>query len=179
LVRVRSERTGVRGVHQEVMGVQQRGFLDRVLQFMGIQDESDEPQEEVRARPETAPQTSAHRPPSQSATAADRRRSGRLVSLPGPNRAPSQFKVAVIQPRAYEEVEQIADHLKERQPVIISLDGLDKAVSRRIIDFVSGTTYALDGTIHRIGEGIFLLAPINVAIDAEMARTWHEEELFS
>lgn len=154
---------------------QSKGFLDRVLQFMGIQEESDESPEEARSQPEpTVPQVQR----SQGAVSGDRRK-GRLVSIPGPNRGHSQLKVAVMHPRDYEEVEQIADHLKERQPVIISLENLDKSVSRRIVDFVSGATYALDGAIHRIGEGIFLIAPINVAIDAELARSWHEEELFS
>ena len=152
---------------------QQKGFLDRVLQFMGIQEEEPEPVEEVRQRSEPLPPPVART----TAAAADRRK-GRLVSLPGPNRTPSQFRVAVLQPRSYEEVEQIADHLKERRPVIVSLDGLDKAISRRIIDFVSGTTYALDGKIHRIGDEIFLFAPINVTIDAATAKSWREEELF-
>lgn len=152
---------------------QPKGFLDRVLQFMGIQEEESEPVEEMRPQAESAP------PPLQrrSDTAADRRK-GRLVSLPGPNRAPSQLRVAVIHPRSYDEVEQIADHLKERQPVIVSLEGVDQALSRRIVDFVSGTTYALDGTIHRIGNDIFLFAPMNVSIDADSVHSWREEELF-
>lgn len=154
--------------------MQQRGFLDKVLQFMGIQEEQEERREEIRARPEPVPEPT----PRPTASPGGGRR-GRLVSLPVPQRIPSSVKVAVMQPRAYEEVEQIADHLKERQPVIISLEGLDKAIARRIIDFVSGTTYALDGTIHRIGEEIFLLAPNNIEIDADFAHSWQKEELFS
>lgn len=154
--------------------MQQKKFLDRVLQFMGIQEE-EEPEEATPA-PEPPPVA----PRQQIAAASDiSKRKARLVSLPGPNRPSAQLRVSVVHPKRYEEVEQIADHLKDRQPVIVSLDGVDKGLSRRIIDFVSGTTYALDGSVHRIGEGIFLFAPINVSIDADLARSWREEEIFS
>lgn len=86
------------------------------------------------------------------------------------------MRLSVLQPRSYEEVQEIADHLKEREPVIVSLEGVDKGVSRRILDFLSGTTYALDGSIHRIGDEIFLFAPLNVTIDAHIQRPWSEEE---
>lgn len=153
------------------MQQQQRRFLDKVLQFMGIHEEvTDEPEREA-----SAPQELLRN----QGVVADQPKRGRLVSLPGPNRTAGQIKVSVIRPRSYEEVQQIADHLKERQPVILSLEGVDKPLSRRIIDFMSGTTYALDGKIHRIGEEIFLFAPINVTIDAEMTRSWQEEEIFS
>lgn len=149
---------------------QQRRFLDKILQFMGIQEEvTEEPERQLPEPPESAR--------AQAASSESPKR-GRLVSLPGPNRT-GQFRVSVIRPRSYEEVQQIADHLKERQPVILSLEGVDKPLCRRIIDFMSGTTYALDGKVHRIGEEIFLFAPVNVAIDAETARSWQEEEIFS
>lgn len=155
--------------------MQQKRFLDRVLQFMGIHEE-DEPEEAAPPPPEPVPVA----PRQQIAAASDlNKKKARLVSLPGPNRPSGQLRVSVVHPKRYEEVEQIADHLKDRQPVIVALDGVDKAVSRRIIDFVSGTTYALDGAVHRIGEGIFLFAPINVAIDSDLARSWREEEVFS
>lgn len=154
--------------------MQEKRFLDRVLQFMGIQEEVS--QEEVAVtREEVAPAA----PKNGIASAADAKKKGRLVSLPGANRSMTQVRVSVIHPASYEEVQHIADQLKDRQPVILSLEGLDKELSRRILDFVSGATYALDGSIHRIGEGIFFFAPVNVSIDAEMARGWREEEIFS
>lgn len=173
-------RTGCTGF-QEVVGVQQpKGILDRVLQFMGIQEVSDDPHEgDPIAQSIVSPvQRNQVAATSERLTNADRRK-GRLVSLPGPSRTSTQLKVAVMKPNAYEEVEQIADHLKEKQPVIISLEGLDHATSRRIIDFVSGAVYALDGGIQRVGEEIFLAAPNNVSIDAELARSWNEGELFT
>lgn len=163
---------------------QRRRFLDKVLQFMGIQEEEVTEEAERSERTERHERHDRSSPDpqelarQQAASVAEQVRRGRLVSLPGANRAAGQIKVSVIRPRSYEEVQQIADHLKERQPVILSLEGVDKPLSRRIIDFMSGTTYALDGKVHRIGEEIFLFAPINVAIDAETTRSWQEEEIF-
>ena len=150
---------------------EQRSFLEKILQFMGIQEEvTEEPERPPLELREAAKSTAAAAEPPKK----DR---GRLVSLPGTSRAAGQLKVSVARPRSYDEVQQIADHLKERQPVILSLEGVDKALSRRILDFMSGTAYALDGKIHRIGEEIFLFAPVNVAIDADEVWSWHEEEM--
>lgn len=153
--------------------MEEKGFLDRVLQFMGIQEEEVKAEAAAGQEPQQGPRNGAGSP-----SADPSKRKGRLVSLPGPSRGQAQMRVSVLQPRSYEEVQQIADHLKDREPVIVSLEGIDKAVSRRILDFVSGTTYALDGSIHRIGEEIFLFAPLNVTIDANLARSWNEEEIF-
>lgn len=153
--------------------MQNRGFLDKVLQFMGIQEEAVEEQE----KPSEA-ETGHRNGSAPVAAASDAKKRPRLVSLPGPGRSPNQMKVSVVYPKSYEEVQAIADNLKERQPVIVSLGGVDTALSRRMIDFLSGVTYALEGQIHRIGEEIFLFAPINVVIDAEAAFGWSEEEFF-
>lgn len=150
--------------------MEEKGFLDRVLQFMGIQEEEVKAEDEAHREPPAAPRGPALGPADAS------KRKGRIVSLPGAVRGQAQMRLSVLQPRAYEEVQEIADHLKEREPVIVSLEGVDKAISRRILDFLSGTTYALDGSIHRIGEEIFLFAPLNVTIDAHIHRSWGEEE---
>jgi len=74
------------------------------------------------------------------------------------------MRVVVIQPKSFDEAQDIADHLKERKPVIMNLEAVDTAVSRKIVDFLSGATYALDGNIQKITNGIFLVAPNNVGI---------------
>ena len=90
------------------------------------------------------------------------RRSSRVVKLHEGN--PQQMRVVVIQPRSFDEAQSIADHLKERKPVIMNLEAVETAVSRKIVDFLSGATYALDGNIQKITNGIFLVAPNNVGI---------------
>lgn len=85
---------------------------------------------------------------------------GKLVNIT----STTQFKVVVIQPETFEEVKEIADSLKTKKPVIVNLEKLEKEQARRMIDFVSGAAYAVDGEIQKISNMIFLVAPYNVGI---------------
>lgn len=76
----------------------------------------------------------------------------------------TQLKVVVIQPESFEEAKEIADHLKSKKTVVINLESLEKEIARRMIDFISGGVYALDGSIQKVSSGIFLIAPYNVGI---------------
>jgi len=124
----------------------ERGFLDRVLKFMGIEQE-----EATAAEPAPVPHEVAYR------------RRGRLVSLPGTGA--QQMNVVVAEPTSFDEVEALAEELKRRHPVLITLERTQSDVARRIIDFLSGATFALDGRLQKVGEWIFLFAPSNVTID--------------
>jgi cell division inhibitor SepF len=86
-----------------------------------------------------------------------------LVGIPGGG---SGMRVVVMEPDNFEEVQIVADHLKERRPVIVNLEEAPMELARRIVDFLSGTVYALDGGLERIGEAIFLLVPSNVSVEA-------------
>lgn len=155
--------------------VESKGFLDKVLQFMGIHEEPTE--DDKQDEPETSIKNGVHTSPDPFVDVTKKR--PRLVSLPGQAKSSGGMKVSVVYPKSYEDVQPIADHLKNRQPVILSLGGVEAPLSRRIIDFMSGVTYALEGHIHRIGDGIFLIAPSNVVIDAETSLDWQEEESLS
>ncbi|GEM_PF-126182 len=85
---------------------------------------------------------------------------GTLVSLPGQK----QVKVVVVEPRSFEEVQSIADHLKSRRPIILNLEVTDKEQAQRVLNFLSGCIYALGGEMQRISNGIFFFAPSNVDI---------------
>jgi len=76
------------------------------------------------------------------------------------------MRVVVVEPSNFDEVQQVADHLKERRPVIVNLEAAPVELARRIVDFLSGTVYALDGGLERIGEAIFLMVPSNVSVEA-------------
>lgn len=89
-----------------------------------------------------------------------RKKRGSLVSLPGPR----AMRVVVCEPKSFEEVQPIADHLKAKRPVILNLEEMDKDLAQRFLNFLSGTIYALDGTMQRIGTGIFLFTPSNVEV---------------
>ncbi len=90
------------------------------------------------------------------------KRGGNIVNLP--TAQPKQIKVMVVEPFAFDDAQHVADHLKNRKPVVINLENTDKDVAKRMIDFISGTTYALSGTIQKIGNNIFLCAPNNVDV---------------
>lgn len=81
-------------------------------------------------------------------------------------------EIKVEEPRIYEDSLNIATYLRENKPVIVNLKHLDKIASKRLIDFVCGTAYAINGHMLKIGENIFLFTPENIHIaNAEERRT--------
>ena len=92
-----------------------------------------------------------------------RERSSRLRSVT----APAPAKVHLVAPRAFNDAKQIADRFKAQIPVIINLQSADTDLSKRLIDFASGLTYALDGSMQRVADKVFLLTPRNVEVSAE------------
>jgi cell division inhibitor SepF len=76
-------------------------------------------------------------------------------------------KVHLVLPRSFNDAQQIADRFKEGVPVILNLQGSDQELSKRLIDFASGLTYALDGGMQRVADKVFLLTPRNVEVSAE------------
>lgn len=83
----------------------------------------------------------------------------------------SQMKVVIVEPKKYDEVTTIADHLKNKRAVIVNLENLNDAIARKsIFDFMNGAVYVLDGTIQKVSKAIFILAPNNVDIDASIKK---------
>jgi len=77
-------------------------------------------------------------------------------------------KMILLEPRAYSEAQQISDHLKKRNTVVVNLKRVTPEQAKRIIDFLGGTVYAINGKIQKIGGGIFLCAPNNVSVQGEI-----------
>ena len=80
---------------------------------------------------------------------------------------PSSVKVHLVLPRSFNDAQQIADKYKQGIPVILNLQGADTELSKRLIDFASGLTYALNGGMQRVADKVFLLTPRNVEVSAE------------
>ncbi len=76
-------------------------------------------------------------------------------------------KVHLVLPRSFNDAQQIADRFKDSVPVILNLQNADNELSKRLIDFASGLTYALDGSMQRVADKVFLLTPRNVELSAE------------
>ena len=77
-------------------------------------------------------------------------------------------KMILLEPRAYSEAQQIADHLKKRNTVVVNLKRVTADQAKRIMDFLSGTIYALKGNIQKIGSGIFLCTPNNINVQGKI-----------
>ncbi len=74
-------------------------------------------------------------------------------------------KMILLEPRAYSESQQIADHLKKKNTVVVNMKRVTPDQAKRIVDFLSGTVYALGGDLQKIGAGIFLCTPKNVDVE--------------
>lgn len=74
-------------------------------------------------------------------------------------------KMILLEPRAYSESQQIADHLKKRNTVVVNMKRVTPDQAKRIVDFLSGTVYALGGDLQKIGGGIFLCTPKDVDVE--------------
>jgi cell division inhibitor SepF len=81
--------------------------------------------------------------------------------------ASASVKVHLVVPRSFNDAQSIADKFKEYVPVIVNLQGTDPDLSKRLIDFSSGLTYALNGSMQRVADKVFLLTPRNVEVSAE------------
>ena len=82
-------------------------------------------------------------------------------------------KMILWEPRAYSESQQIADHLKKRNTVVVNMKRVTPDQAKRIVDFLSGTVYAIGGDLQKIGGGIFLCTPKNVNVEGSITE---EEE---
>lgn len=85
---------------------------------------------------------------------------GKVVNF----QASVQMEVVVIQPETYDEAQDICDHIKSQRPVIINLENMDRTIAQRIMDFVSGSCYTLNGNLQRVTNNIFIIAPENVDV---------------
>ena len=78
-------------------------------------------------------------------------------------------KMILLEPRAFSESQQIADHLKKRNTVVVNMKRVPAEQAKRIIDFLSGTVYAIGGDLQKIGVGIFLCTPKNVNVEGSIS----------
>jgi cell division inhibitor SepF len=112
------------------------------------------------------------------------RRGGRsggstTVLKPVANRANGDVRVHLVIPKSFNDAQQIADKFKDSIPVILNLQSSDTDLSKRLIDFASGLTYALDGGMQRIADKVFMLTPRNVEISAEERARLIEKGFFN
>ncbi|NTW05399.1 MAG: cell division protein SepF [Peptococcaceae bacterium] len=127
--------------------------MDKFLGAIGFEEEmieDDERQQESRFREDEDYSGS--------------KRKGQVLNL----HAQRQLRVVVSEPRIFEDVQILADNLKNRRPVIINLEKTEPELARRVVDFISGCIYALNGNLQKVGNNIFLVVPSNMDIQSEI-----------
>jgi cell division inhibitor SepF len=103
----------------------------------------------------------------------------RARRMEGVVHAVPSVQVHLVVPRSFNDAQQIADRFKGSMPVILNLQGADQELSKRLIDFTSGLTYALDGGMQRVADKVFLLTPRNVEVSAEERQRLIERGFFN
>lgn len=88
-------------------------------------------------------------------------------------------RVSVVEPSSFNDAQSLADRFKRQQPVILNLQNIDGDLSRRMVDFCSGLTYAMDGQIQTVANRVFLLTPRNVEVSAEERKALAEKAFFN
>ena len=142
------------------------GIYNKFLDFIGIEEAEDKQQdnndlfeEDVVPEKEASPRRRPLLEPESKKSAREPRLQGGGETVPMPNLA--AMKMIFYHPVSYEDAQNIIDNLKARKPVIVNMEELDVAAAQRILDFISGAIYALNGTIAKISRGIFVVAPTN------------------
>ena len=177
----------------------------RMMSYLGLVDDDEyddyEPYEEPQAASQPAPSPaparaystapeSSYEQPAQSAIRTIPQRemvasepvppspAGPRAAVVRPIQPVQTARVHVMAPARFPEAQEIGDRLKANQPVIVNLQGGDRELSRRMIDFCSGATYALGGSMEKVADHVFLLTPSNVEVSAEERRRLQERGLY-
>ena len=102
-----------------------------------------------------------------------------LRSVRGSGNGRGEVRVHLVVPKSFNDAQQVADRFKDSIPVVLNLQGVENDLSKRLIDFASGLTYALDGGMQRIADKVFMLTPRNVQISAEERAQLIEKGFFN
>ena len=138
-------------------------FINKVWGLLGVEPDEDENEYEDY---EEAPVNNTAVEDKSSFFSPSSNRKSKVVGMPGVQ----QVKVIISQPSTFEQSEEICEHLKEKKSIILNLEYVNKDVARRIVDFVGGAVYGLDGNIQKISNSIFLVAPFNYEITNEVMK---------
>lgn len=144
-------------------------------------DEYDYDEEEDEMEPEPEPASSARRsafaaqePQTQTGSTARRTGPARVVNL----NSSSSMQVILVKPDRFDTVSEIADHLRDKKAVVLNLESTNKDVARRLVDFLSGVAYALEGKIKKVAISTYILTPYNVEIVGDLVEELENSGLY-
>ena len=148
------------------------GFMDELKRLARPYEDEDEDDfddfEQVNTRPQAESNSRRERrsPSSEAAGYAmeQERRSNKVVNI----HTTTQLQVVLVKPDRYENASEVADHLREKRTVVLNLESVNKELARRLVDFLSGVTYAQDGKIKKVANSTFIITPYNVDIMGDL-----------
>ncbi|MBR2476549.1 MAG: cell division protein SepF [Clostridia bacterium] len=141
-------------------------FMNKMMNVMGLGDEEEKAEE--------TPVFESKRREREDDSSMFGSKKGKVVNI----HTTTQLKVVVIQPTSYNDAQDVADHLKNKKPVVVNLERLEKDDARKMVDFLSGAVYALDGSMQKVANGILLLAPYNVGIMGDFSSELKSNGIF-
>ncbi len=140
------------------------GFFNKMKEMVGIEEIEDDDLAQAKKPAPQEHKLPESRPPVKSSYAdSPKPAEMRSPTLPGGRRT-DQFKMLVVEPAGFEDSPRLVDNLKAKKPVIINLENLETDTARKIFDFLSGATYALNGNVQKVANNIFVFVPENVDV---------------
>jgi cell division inhibitor SepF len=134
------------------------GVMNKLLDFLGLQDEEEAAQRQPDMDYDEGEQLS-------------KKNRSNVVSI----HSQKNSRIILSEPRSYEEVQEMADHLRSRRSILVNLQRVRNEQAIRIVDFLSGTVYALNGHIQKVGMNIFLCTPDNIDIQGTITEILADE----
>lgn len=128
------------------------GFVDTVKEFIGFGDIEDDEEEMEYEEP---------------ADEINQYKKSKVVPI---HTSQSQSKIVILKPKCFSNSTAVADELKKRRPVVIDVGALDPDEARRVVDFIAGTVYGVNGSMQKVSGGIFLATPSQVDIMGEILK---------
>ncbi|NLN64224.1 MAG: cell division protein SepF [Clostridiaceae bacterium] len=144
-------------------------ILNKMLDFVGweTQDYQDEPFDEDEMDEDI-------RSESHGAVASSKKSHGKVLNL----NSSATTKVVIVSPRNINDAKDICDHLRSNRSIVMNVEDIETQIAQRIVDFLSGAVYSLDGNIQKVSSGIFLATPNSVDILGEIKEDLHNKGIF-
>lgn len=141
--------------------------LNKVMGILGLEDDMEELEENELEETENGEE---YEPIIQSS-----KKPGKVVSI----HTASTAKVMIVKPITYDEVVDICDNLKSRKIIVVNSISLEPKIAQRLLDFISGATYALGGSLEEVEKGIYIVSPSNVEVDSELKNELSNKGIFN
>lgn len=152
-------------------------FKDKFSNFFMLDDEGMVEEQVGAERPRVVEKPAPVAETPQKSTYQDNKKSGGLSLISAKGNGGQKTRIKLMEPRMYSEVKDIADVILSNQSVILNFRRMDNDQAKKVIDFMMGVTYAVEGDIQRIGDQIFLCTPEGIEVDANELGSLNSNDL--